>query len=85
MAARKTKPSGRPKGSKGKAGATAKENIIAVFTRMGGTAKMAEWAQANQTEFYKLYGRLIPVDVDAAVGGSITVEWATGSEPPSST
>jgi len=56
-----------------------------VFTRMGGTAKMAEWAQANQTEFYKLYGRLIPVDVDAAVGGSITVEWATGSEPPSST
>ena len=25
------------------------------------------------------------VDVDAAVGGSITVEWATGSEPPSST
>jgi len=27
----------------------AKENIAAVFTRLGGTAEMAKWAKANQT------------------------------------
>jgi hypothetical protein len=44
--------------------ATAKENIIAVFTRLGGTAEMAAWARKNQTDFYKIYGRLIPTDVN---------------------
>jgi hypothetical protein len=33
--------------------ATAKENLIAVFTRLGGTAAMAKWAEANQTDFYR--------------------------------
>lgn len=46
-----------------KIGLNARENIAAVFTRLGGTAKMAEWAQENQTDFYKLYARLVPTDV----------------------
>jgi len=50
----------RPKGVPNKLGAQAKENIVAVFTRLGGTAGMAAWARRNQTEFYRLYGRLIP-------------------------
>jgi hypothetical protein len=53
----------RTKGSKNKVGASAKENILAVFTRLGGTSAMAEWAKNNQTEFYRLYGRLIPQEV----------------------
>jgi hypothetical protein len=53
---------GRLRG-KSKLGQTAKENIIAVFTRMGGTAEMARWAKNNQTEFYKLYAKLIPLQV----------------------
>jgi hypothetical protein len=52
----------RPKGAKNKVSATAKENVAAVFTRLRGTAGMADWARLNLTEFYKLYGRLIPVD-----------------------
>lgn len=56
-------PNGRPKGVPNKITGTAKENIQAVFTRLGGTARMAEWAEQNQTEFYKLYARLIPADV----------------------
>lgn len=55
------------KGSPNKVGATAKENILAVFTRIGGTAGMAKWAKDNQTEFYKLYARLIPVEVDGKI------------------
>jgi hypothetical protein len=50
----------RPKGAPNKIGAQAKENIVAVFTRLGGTAAMAAWARRNQTELYRLYARLIP-------------------------
>jgi hypothetical protein len=51
------------KGSPNKAGAQVKENLLAVFTRIGGTHEMAEWAKANRTEFYRLYARLVPTDI----------------------
>lgn len=50
------------KGSPNKISGQARENIAAVFTRLGGTAAMAEWAAENKTEFYKLYARLVPVE-----------------------
>lgn len=66
---------GRPKGAKNKLGLTAKENIAAVFVRLGSTHAMAKWAENNQTEFYKLYSRLIPVEshISGREGGSIKV------------
>lgn len=57
----------RPKGIPNKVGAQAKENIIAVFTRIGGTAQMASWAKKNLTDFYRLYARLIPTEVTGTV------------------
>ena len=57
----------RTPGSKGKIGKTAKDNVLAVFTRLGGTAAMAKWAKDNQTDFYKLYARLIPQQIDMDV------------------
>jgi len=64
-----TKPPsrGRPKGAKNKLGRTARENVQAVFTRLGSTAGMAEWARENRTEFYRLYARLIPVEGDVTM------------------
>ena len=53
----------RPFGAKNKVGAQVKENVIAVFNRLGGTHTMAKWAQENLTEFYKLYAKLIPTEV----------------------
>jgi hypothetical protein len=53
----------KPFGAKNKIGAQVKENVIAVFNRLGGTHTMAEWARENLTEFYKLYARLIPTEV----------------------
>ena len=50
----------RPKGARNKVGVQVKENILAVFTRLGGTAAMAAWEERNKTEFYRLYARLIP-------------------------
>jgi len=55
---------GRPKGAKDKTSATAKENILAVFSRLKGTAGMAKWAEENQTEFYRIYARLLPKEVN---------------------
>jgi hypothetical protein len=57
----------RPKGSKNKYGAQARENIVAVFTRIGGTAAMAQWADEHRTEFYKMYASLAPKEVDTTV------------------
>lgn len=52
----------RTHGAKNKIPQAAKENIAAVFVRLGSTAAMADWAKDNKTEFYKLYARLIPVE-----------------------
>jgi hypothetical protein len=58
---------GRPSGSMGKVGRQAKENILDAFEFIGGVDALAAWARKNRTEFYKLYARLIPVTVHAAV------------------
>ena len=68
---------GRPKGSLNKIGAHVKEDILAVFTRLGGTAAMAEWARKNPRDFYtKLYAKLIPteatVQMDVRKGDELT-------------
>lgn len=67
------KTGGRQKGAQNKISGMAKENIAAVFVRLGGTAAMARWAKKNQTEFYKLYGRLVPHEVTGKDGGAILV------------
>jgi hypothetical protein len=52
----------------------AKENIAAVFVKLGSTAAMARWAKKNQSEFYRIYARLLPHEVVGAGGGAIVVE-----------
>jgi hypothetical protein len=76
------KPPGRPKGSRNKVTNTAKENIIAVFTRLGGTAEMAKWAEDNQTEFYKLYARLIPTEIEGSLNVPLTCVFRDPTERP---
>jgi hypothetical protein len=58
---------GRALGSAGKVSRQAKENILDAFEFIGGVDALAAWARKNRTEFYKLYARLIPVTVHAAV------------------
>ena len=62
MTLKRTAGPGRPKGSGNKFSGDAKENVVAVFTRLGGTAAMAEWARENPTEFYKIYAKLVPME-----------------------
>lgn len=61
-------------GAKAKIPGAAKENIHAVFIRLGGTAAMAKWARDNQTEFYKIYARLLPVEMTSDGTGPVTIQ-----------
>ena len=54
---------GRPKGMQNKVTTAAKEAFRLAFEKMGGPDALAAWAAENPTEFYKLYAKLIPIDV----------------------
>jgi hypothetical protein len=56
---------GRPKGATNKIPRVAKENIIRAFEDLGGVEGLVNWALAdpkNQGDFYKIYGRLLPIE-----------------------
>ena len=73
MAFQKGKPrtGGRQKGTPNKNTLAAKEAFQIAFDDMGGASALAKWAQENQSDFYKLYSRLIPMDTN--ISGSITL------------
>lgn len=60
------KTGGRKKGTPNRMSATVKDNIVAVFDKVGGTKTMVNWAKENLTEFYRLYGRLLPSETTIA-------------------
>jgi hypothetical protein len=59
----------------------ARDSIWKVFHDLGGVRHMKAWAEENPTEFYKLYGKLVPTQVTGEEGGpvKITVEWQQSS------
>ena len=58
------KKGGRKKGAKNKIGLKVKDSIQAVYENLGGDVGFSDWATAEKTEFYKIYARLIPTDVE---------------------
>lgn len=60
-------PNGRPPGPNTFTVA-AKQAFNAAFQGLGGVEELIEWGKKNRTEFYKLYARLIPVEVAGSVG-----------------
>jgi hypothetical protein len=57
------KTGGRVAGTPNKLTQGCKDSILSVFSKLGGIPAMAAWARENQTQFYMLYGRLIPHEV----------------------
>lgn len=53
-------PKGRAKGVPNKTTKSAREAFAIAFDGIGGAKSLTAWAMENQTEFYKLYARLIP-------------------------
>lgn len=62
----KPKTGGRKAQVPNKTTKAAREALQLAFDQIGGVAALTTWAMLNQTEFYKLYARLIPIEV----GGS---------------
>jgi hypothetical protein len=60
------KTGGRKKGTSNKLSSTVKDNVIAVFDRLGGIEHMAEWASDNPTQFYNIYSKLLPIEMHGA-------------------
>lgn len=82
QASKQRNKGGRPPGSPNKVSAQAKENIIAVFTRIGGTAGMAKWAEKNRTDFYRIYAKLLPVELSSDADAPITVVFRDATARP---
>ncbi len=62
------KTGGRQKGTPNKTTTQAKEAIAKAYASIGGDDTFADWAKDNQTEFYKLFARLLPVEGPGADG-----------------
>lgn len=75
MAGKGSKPGerrgGRQKGTPNKVSKTVKENFIHAFDSIGGAEKMSDWAEENQTEFYRLYARLVPTELNATLDATV--------------
>lgn len=59
------KTGGRQKGSVNKTTAAVKEALERAFEGLGGVQSLIEWGKANRTEFYKLWTKLLPQEVNA--------------------
>lgn len=50
-----------------------REQLRIVFDRLGGVEAMRAWAVWNATDFYKIYAKLVPLEVDPTGGKGIHV------------
>lgn len=64
------KTGGRTKGTPNKLTVSARDAFQSAFDTIGGAERLGKWAEENETEFFKLFARLIPQDV--AVSGHIS-------------
>lgn len=61
----KKRPSkaGRPKGTPNKITTNVKRAFEEAFEKKGGVPSFIRWAKENETEFYRLYAKLLPKDL----------------------
>jgi hypothetical protein len=64
---------GRKKGVPNKTTASVKAALTEAFEKRGGVAALVKWANDEPTEFYKIWGRLAPTEVQADVKGGLVI------------
>lgn len=57
------KTGGRQKGSVNKTTASVKAALTQAFDKHGGVPALLRWAKSNETEFYRLWSKLVPTEV----------------------
>lgn len=58
------KTGGRPKGGLNKTTRNVKQALERAFERLGGVRSLVAWGRENPTEFYKLWAKLLPKDLN---------------------
>lgn len=66
-------PAGRPKGSRNKLTASAKEALESAFESIGGESALADWARENPRDFYPLWAKLLPKNLEVEHKGPLEV------------
>lgn len=69
----KREGAGRRPGVPNKLSGTVKDNIVRVFEKIGGVPRMCSWAEKNETQFYSLYAKLLPLQVTGEGGEPIQI------------
>ncbi len=68
------KNSGKTKGTRNKQTVAVKQCIINAFQDMGGVRNLVKWAKDNETEFYRLWGRMVPREITGEDGGDMKLK-----------
>lgn len=84
MAAHKGHPKygGRQKGTPNKSTTMVKEALQLVYDKIGGHEAFANWAMAERTEFYKLYAKLLPLQLSNDESGNLVVQIVKHADNP---
>jgi len=64
------KTGGRQKGTPNKMATRVKEALEHVYDAIGGDEAFAAWAKTEPTEFYKLYAKLLPKDINTTLNSN---------------
>lgn len=64
------KTGGRPPGGLNKRTVAVKDALIAAFDGLGGVPKLIEWGEENPGEFFALWVKLLPREIE--VGGNLS-------------
>jgi hypothetical protein len=72
------KTGGRQRGTPNKMTAVAKDAVSLAFEGLGGVPALIAWAKDNRTEFYRLWIRLLPLQVTGGSGEPIKLVVVTG-------
>ncbi len=74
------KSGGRRCGTPNKLTGTFREALRVVYQGLGGHRAFLEWAQENQTEFYRLMARVIPIETEEINREPLTITIAHYTE-----
>ena len=58
---------GRPKGAINKTTRSVKEALAEAFERIGGVDSLAEWGSREPAEFYKLWAKILPLQINSEI------------------
>ena len=61
------KTGGRVAGTPNRVSCAVRDNVVNVFNKIGGEEGLAEWAKENRTEYYRLWGRLLPKQINSDI------------------